>query len=179
MLDGIEPGSYFNAFHGDGTRHANKAGTKKSRARRTRTGKSSAAAHEPAVNAEASDAVQGTEFSSFAAAQAAADLEHAQQMLDRIHLFGDTLRREPNLSNLQTYRKLVQEFLNEVVAGAYSLERQESGAGVLKRKRFTLVSLVNRKLDRLAAGLVQTQGEQLGILAKIDEIQGLLVDLIE
>lgn len=179
MLDGIEPGSYFNAFHGNGSRNAKEADTKKSRSRRTRSEKSSATARDSSVNTEAANAGHSTEFSSFAAAQAAADLEHAQQMLDRIHSFGDTLRREPNLSNLQAYRKLVQEFLNEVVAGAYSLDRQESGAGVLKRKRFTLVSLVNRKLDRLAAGLVQTQGEQLGILAKIDEIHGLLVDLIQ
>ena len=58
------------------------------------------------------------------------------------------------------------------------VEETTSGANIMKRKRFTLVKVVDEKLDSLAASVLAAQREQLTILAQIDEINGLLVDLI-
>ena len=55
--------------------------------------------------------------------------------------------------------------------------RRTSGANIAKRKRFTLVKVIDEKLEALASVLA-AQKEQLAILAQIDEINGLLVDLV-
>ncbi len=171
MLDRIEPGSYFNAFQEAGKKQSeSRKGDKSERAGKNRSSR-------PAKSADSEKAASGS-FSEFIASETVG-LEKAHEQLDEIHSFGERLKRDPNLSNLQEYRRLVQEFLNDIVSGAYGLERQESGRNILKRKRFTLVSMVNRKLDRLAVGLMQTQTEQLDLLARIDEINGLLVDLVQ
>ena len=172
MLDRIEPGSYFNAFHEAGKKQGSESrkDEKSERSGKARSSRSGASADDGKA--------ESSSFSEFIASQTVG-LEKAHEQLDAIHSFGERLKRDPNLSNLQEYRKLVQEFLNDVVSGAYGLDRQESGRNILKRKRFTLVSMVNQKLDRLAVGLMQTQTEQLDLLARIDEINGLLVDLVQ
>ncbi len=172
MLDRIEPGSYFNAFKEASTKQGESEKDQKSdRAKKARSSRSRTSTEE-GRKAEAGS------FSEFIASQTVGH-EKVQEQLDAIHSFGERLKRDPNLSNLQEYRRLVQEFLNDVVSGAYGLERKESGRNILKRKRFTLVSMVNQKLDRLAVGLMRTQTEQLDLLARIDEINGLLVDLVQ
>ncbi|MFP4643716.1 MAG: YaaR family protein [Spirochaetales bacterium] len=171
MLDRIEPGSYFNAFQEAGKKQGESQKKEKSeRSERARSSRSKTTG--------SADRAASRSFGEFIASQTV-ELEKAHEQLDAIHSFGERLKRDPNLSNLQEYRRLVQEFLNDVVSGAYALDRQESGRNILKRKRFTLVSRVNQKLDRLAVGLMQTQTEQLDLLARIDEINGLLVNLVQ
>ena len=65
-----------------------------------------------------------------------------------------------------------------VVQNSVRVEETTSGANILKRKRFTLVRVIDEKLDALAATVLAGQKEQISILAQIDQINGLLVDLI-
>ena len=44
-------------------------------------------------------------------------------------------------------------------------------------KRYTLIAVVDRKLEQLAAGILQNQRDKLEILRKVEEIQGMLVDM--
>jgi uncharacterized protein YaaR (DUF327 family) len=57
------------------------------------------------------------------------------------------------------------------------VEQQQSGPDVLKRKRYALIRIIDDKLERLAAAMVSNQRNQIELLAKIDEINGLIVDL--
>ncbi len=104
-------------------------------------------------------------------------LEEAQELLDDIHQLGDRLTREQTWSALQEYREAVRRFLHSVAAGATDVEQHVSGTNVLNRKRFTLIRSIDQKLERLAAGMLQTQQSQLEMLRRVEEIQGLLVDL--
>ena len=62
--------------------------------------------------------------------------------------------------------------------GAFDVEEHQSGGNILKRKRFTLVRQIDQKVERLVAGILQSQGRQLDILARLEEIDGMLVDLM-
>ena len=61
---------------------------------------------------------------------------------------------------------------------ANGVQIQESGMSVLSRKRYYLLTEINRSVDRLVSGLLRTQKEQIDILRRLEEIQGMLVDLI-
>jgi len=65
-----------------------------------------------------------------------------------------------------------------VLARMLALEEKSSGAGVLKRKRFTQIRVIDQKLERLVAELLADQHRQLDILGRVNEINGLLVDLL-
>jgi uncharacterized protein YaaR (DUF327 family) len=48
-----------------------------------------------------------------------------------------------------------------------------------KRKVYHLIQVVDQKLETLASGILSGQLRQLEILARLDEITGLLVDLMQ
>lgn len=101
----------------------------------------------------------------------------AAELLDAVFQAGDRLKRQSDAAALRTYREAVQRFLSLVVTHGLGVEHTQSGSDVLKRKRYALIRVIDDKLDRLATAMLANQRNQLELLAKIDEITGLLVDL--
>ena len=106
------------------------------------------------------------------------DRRSLEELLDEVFSAGGELKSAPTLENIRTYRERVQAFLRHVVDHMLEVEESTSGGNVLRRKRYTLVRVIDGKLESLAASVLSAQREQLGILARVDEINGLLVDLI-
>jgi uncharacterized protein YaaR (DUF327 family) len=107
--------------------------------------------------------------------------EHARTLeglLDEVHESGEALLQSQSLDNIRKYRQAVRAFLDHVLNRMLAVEEQVSGGSVLRRKRFTQVKVIDGKLERLAAEVLQNQGKQLDLLEKINEIQGLLIDLM-
>jgi uncharacterized protein YaaR (DUF327 family) len=105
--------------------------------------------------------------------------ETLQLLLDEVHSSGDTLKGRPFPDEIVQYKKAVRDFIHYVVENSYTLEEKTSGTNLLRRKKFTLVQVVDRKLEQLAAGIMAGQTSQLEMLARIDEIAGLLVNLLQ
>ncbi|MDR2471221.1 MAG: DUF327 family protein [Treponema sp.] len=102
-----------------------------------------------------------------------------QELLAGVHSAGDALSRRPFPPEIQTYREAVRNFVHYVVENSFDTEEQLSGVNVLKRKKFTLVQVIDAKLESMAAAILRDQAGQLDILARLEEIKGLLVDLME
>ncbi len=101
-----------------------------------------------------------------------------ETLLDSVFAAGDQLRKAPTLDAIREYRRRVKAFVRYAVDHGIAVEEKTSGANILKRKRFTLVKVIDEKLEALAASVLAAQKDQLAILAQIDEINGLLVDLV-
>jgi uncharacterized protein YaaR (DUF327 family) len=104
--------------------------------------------------------------------------ETLEELLDDVHQTGELLVETQSLANVKRYRQAVRAFLDYVVANMLTVEQQTSGGNILRRKRFTQVKIIDNKLERLVGSVLQNQGKQLDLLEKINEIRGLLVDLI-
>lgn len=104
--------------------------------------------------------------------------ESLEALLDEVHSSGGELLEAQSLENIKRYRRAVQGFLRHVVRKCMAVEQKSSGANVLKRKRFTQIKVIDQKLEQLVAQLLQQQQRQLDILEKINEINGLLIDLL-
>ena len=102
----------------------------------------------------------------------------AAELLDAVHSYGEALRKDPNPEHIKAYKKAVRNFVHYVVENAYDLSEQTSGRNIMKRKKYTTVVVVDEKLERLAADLMSSQRDRLDILRRLDEIHGLLVDLL-
>jgi len=101
------------------------------------------------------------------------------QLLDEVHNTGDALSKRPFPPEIKAYREAVRNFVHYVVENSYDTEEQISGTAVLKRKKFTLVRVIDSKLEGMASAILRGQLNQLEILEKLDEIKGLLVDLVQ
>ncbi|HEY9593961.1 MAG TPA: DUF327 family protein [Spirochaetia bacterium] len=101
-----------------------------------------------------------------------------EEMLDAVFSAGDILKKTPTLEAIKDYKHKVREFIKYAVEHSIAVEETTSGTNILKRKRFTLMKVIDEKLEALALSVLGAQKEQMAILARIDEINGLLVDFI-
>ena len=98
-------------------------------------------------------------------------------LVDNVYAAGDELKKNPFSDNFIVYKQNLSRFMRFVVDNSYELEVREQRRGK-KRRQLITVQIINKKLDELAAGILYNQIDQLKILAKIDEINGILVDFL-
>ena len=110
------------------------------------------------------------------------------ELLDEIHTAGDALSRRPFPPEIAAYREAVRNFIHYVVENSYDTEEQlstgkfvkhEGGYEIQSQKKFTLIKIIDSRLEGMAAAILRGQLNQLEILEKLEEIKGLLVDLLE
>lgn len=111
----------------------------------------------------------------------AADIENNRQLeaaLDDVFVLGDKLKNDPALSMLSDYKKAVRRFLNVILAKAYrhAAVRGAKNPRTMMQKEYSVVKTVDENLDKLARAVLSEQRDTLAILARIDEIRGLLID---
>ncbi|OQX29790.1 MAG: hypothetical protein B0D92_01880 [Spirochaeta sp. LUC14_002_19_P3] len=105
--------------------------------------------------------------------------ETLEDLLDEVHIAGGQLKQDASLSYLNSYKTAVRRFMHYVIEK--SIEVNEI-AGIrnpktMRQKNYTLLKIVDEKLESLAAHILKNQTDQLSILQRVDEINGLLVDI--
>jgi len=104
-----------------------------------------------------------------------ADLE---ELLDEVHLSGDKLKENPSVDLIQDYKKAVRDFVHYVVERSFAVEEKSSGRKIMKRNTYFRISVIDGALEKLAAEILRNQRDNLEILRRVDEINGMLVDLM-
>ncbi len=105
--------------------------------------------------------------------------ETAEELLDEVYQLGEALKKEGTLSALKRYRDSVRHFYQYVLSNSLETERVNGRLNprTMSRKQYTLISVIDEKLERLGAAVLKNQKDQLDILKKVDEIYGILIDL--
>ena len=98
-------------------------------------------------------------------------------LVDGVYAAGDELKKKPFTDSFIAYKQSLSRFMRFVIDNSYELEIREQRKGK-KRRQLITVQTINAKLDELAADILYNQADQLKILAKIDEIHGILVDFL-
>lgn len=104
--------------------------------------------------------------------------EALEGLLDSVHAEGDLLKENPTPDRVTAYKKAVRDFMHYVVERSYSLEEKTSGGNILKRKKYYAIAVIDGALERLAAEILRNQRDKLEILRRVEEINGMLVDLV-
>lgn len=107
------------------------------------------------------------------------DMVHQQleSLLGDIEKQGKVLGQGQNLKDLKKYKNLIQKFLDYAVNKMYSLKEQTGWDRRGRHKIYTMIETVNKELENLTGMLISGQKDKISILAKLDEIRGLLVDI--
>ena len=82
------------------------------------------------------------------------------------------------LSDMKHYRRLIQEFMNEIVNRSHKFSRENFLDRRGRHRVYGMIKRVNVVLDELAGELIKEEKDTLAILSKVDEIRGLLLDII-
>ena len=75
------------------------------------------------------------------------------------------------------YRKMIKEFMNEIVTHSHSFSRENFLDKKGRHRVYGMVKLIDAALDDLAEELMREEKDHLAILNKIGEIQGMILDL--
>lgn len=99
-------------------------------------------------------------------------------MLEEITQQGKKIEKRMDVRDMKRYRMLIKEFMNEVVNRSHSFSRENFLDRRGRHRVYGIVKLVDEAIDELAQELIREEQDQLSILGRIDEIRGLLLDLL-
>ncbi len=103
--------------------------------------------------------------------------ERLNLMLEDIVQQGDRIKKRNDIKDMQRYRILIKDFLNEVVTRSHEFSRENFLDRKGRHRVYGIISQVDDELDALARELVKDEKDNIAILAKIGQIQGLLLDI--
>jgi uncharacterized protein YaaR (DUF327 family) len=118
--------------------------------------------------------------------------ETTAKLLEGVRTAGDALRGRPFPQEILAYKQAVRNFMRYVVDNGYQVEQQlgipqylkpgfkgvRGSSDAQRRSLHPMIRVVDRRLEELAAALMKGQLSQLEILSRLEEIKGLLVDLV-
>jgi len=100
------------------------------------------------------------------------------EMRNEINEQGKRLSDRVDVRELEKYRRLIREFLDEIVSNGYTFSREDAYASRGKHRYIATVQTINEHLDALGKEVIKEQADQLEILHRVDDIRGLLLDLM-
>jgi uncharacterized protein YaaR (DUF327 family) len=94
--------------------------------------------------------------------------DQAERLVDRV-----------DVKEYEKYRRLIREFLDEIVSNGYTFSRENAYTSRGGRHRYiATVETINKKLDDLGKEVLSDQSDKIEVLGKVDDIRGLLLDLM-
>lgn len=104
--------------------------------------------------------------------------ERLNLMMQEITMQGKKLGKHMDVRDMKHYRALIKEFMNEIVSRSHEFKRENFLDKKGRHRVYGMIKLVDNKLDELAQELIKDEKDHLTILAKVDEIRGMLLDLL-
>jgi uncharacterized protein YaaR (DUF327 family) len=97
------------------------------------------------------------------------------QIMDELGRQGEKLAASQNFDELGKYKALVQEFLKKATQGIGKLHLTDGGAG-RSAKVHVILKKVDTQLEALTREVLSSQATPINLLARLDQIRGLLLD---
>ncbi len=99
-------------------------------------------------------------------------------LMENIESQGKRITKHMDVVDMKRYREMIKEFMNEIVNHSHKFSRQNFLDKRGRHRVYGMIKLIDKNLDELAAQLMSDEQDALAILSKIDEIRGLLLDLL-
>ncbi|MCR4822518.1 MAG: YaaR family protein [Treponema sp.] len=100
---------------------------------------------------------------------------------DEMDIAGDQLKSRQDLVSMENYRKKVSQFMKYIVKINYNFiktrEQRKLPSGRVITPMYQ-VQVIDQKLNQLASEMLILHGANLNLLAKVEEINGLIIDLM-
>ena len=98
-------------------------------------------------------------------------------LMDEITEQGKKISTHMDIKDMKKYRSLVKSFMNEVVTHSHEFSRENFLDRRGRHRVYGIVSAVDKNLDELAEELMKDEKDQIAVLDKVGEIQGMLLDI--
>ncbi|WP_304542047.1 YaaR family protein [Desulforamulus aquiferis] len=96
------------------------------------------------------------------------------EMVEKIKAAGSRLKMSATEANIRDYKELIKEYLSYVLKNFYKLKHDRS---INYSTVFTRVEIINKEVDELTQKLLGQERDNLDIVAEVDRIAGLILDV--
>ena len=101
-----------------------------------------------------------------------------KELKKKIDEQGEKLVDKVDVKEFEKYRKLIREFIDEIVSNGYTFSREDAYASRGRHRYIAMIKVVDEKLDELGKEVMEEHADKIEMLSKIDDIRGLLMDLM-
>ncbi len=99
-------------------------------------------------------------------------------MIDEISEIGDKIAKHMDIKDMKLYREKIRVFMNEAISNSHNFSRENFLDARGRHRVYGIIRLVDKGLDDLTKQLLSDEKNHMSILGKVDEIRGMLLDLI-
>lgn len=100
-----------------------------------------------------------------------------EELMGQIEKQGERLSRTMDVRELRAYKKLISEFMNELVSNGLKFSKHSHFDRRGRHKVYAIVKKVNEKLEELSREFLKEEKDNIKILESIGSIKGMLLDL--
>lgn len=104
--------------------------------------------------------------------------EKISALMGEITEQGKKISKKTDVRDMKRYRQLIKDFINEVVYRSHEFTRENFLDRRGRHRVYGIIRLIDTNLDNLAAELIKDEKDNLSILNLVDEIRGLLLDIL-
>ncbi len=105
-------------------------------------------------------------------------MDKLAQMSEELARQGAILGRRCDILELKRYKERLGEYLHEAVRFMYEFKKQSTLDARGRHKMYAIIKRINSKLEEMTEELLKSEASNLTVMAAIDEIRGMLVDLM-
>jgi uncharacterized protein len=99
------------------------------------------------------------------------------RLMSDIEKQGEHLSKNMDIKELKNYKKLIAEFMDEVVNNSLKFSKQSHFDRRGRHKVYALVKKVNAKVEELSREFLKEEKDNIKILDSIGSIKGMLFDM--
>lgn len=91
---------------------------------------------------------------------------------------GKRMAQKADLREFHKYREMLRRLMDEVVSNGFSFQKYRKFDLRGRNKTFALIQKINEKLEEMANQLLQEEADHIALLRSVDDIRGMLVDML-
>lgn len=134
--------------------------------------------NQTAQTAQAQETGEDFKFTLMSSIEEAGLKERLSVMMEEITMQGKKLGKRMDVRDMKHYRRLIKEFMNEIVNRSHKFSRENFLDRRGRHRVYGMIKRVDAALDELAGELIKEEKDAIAILNKVDEIRGLLLDIL-
>jgi len=104
--------------------------------------------------------------------------QHLERLVKDIVSQGETLAKRVDVRELKIYKKLISEFLEVALSNSRKFSKKSLLDRRGRHKVFAIIKNINDELDYLTQEVLSGEKEHIGLLQRIMDIRGLILDLL-
>ena len=104
--------------------------------------------------------------------------ERINNLVNQILEQGEKLAKKMDIRELKKYKKLISEFLDEAVDNSHKFSKESFMDRRGRYKVYGTIKKINEELEGLTKDVLSEEKDNINILQRLEDIRGLILDIV-